>query len=164
MHKRPRDRFPIVRPVEKEIIYFNHLVSSTSIIHTNLYTATFPCTVENLRWDMMVYHESILTAVQVAGWAIVVVRHSEQNGDLSFANGDDFYTLANANVMAHGIEGTCFEVDPQLSAQTPTIVNSEGTSKTARKLQNGDRLVWIGKSTHVVGANMQGVVQFIIKS
>ena len=164
MHKRPRDRFPQTRPVEKGIRYVNHLVSSTGVAHTPLFRATYPCTIENLRWNFAFYHESIVAQVQIAGWAIVVVRSAEQNGDLSFTNNSNYYTLANANVMAHGIVGTCFETNPELAAQMPTIVNKEGKSLTARKFQKDDTLVWIGKSTNVAACNIQGVIQFIIKS
>lgn len=164
MHKRVRENFPKSRPVEKEIRYILKPTTSTTTIHTPLYDATFPCTVENLRWSFSLYHETILSQVQVTGWAIIVVRHAEQNGEISLTNNSDFYSLTNHNVMAHGIQGTAFETDPALAPQTPTVVNFEGVSKTARKLAIGDRLVWIGKSSHLLGGIMQGSIQFIIKS
>lgn len=157
---------PLARPVEKKVIFSHATGTSTATTWTDLYTCTFPCTLQNLRWDIIVYHNSAVAAYQRTGWVVVVEPDGTTPGSIIMANGSDFYNQTESFVLAHGLEGTAWnDTAPELeSAQGPTVVNSEGTSKTSRRLKPGDKVRMGWASSTVLGSLNSATVQFFIKA
>ncbi len=145
------------RPTDKELIYVNQ-TCTTSNVSTTMKTATFPCTIVGLRWNLTI-RSLISTASPTVNWIIVVVRDGNSANTISQSNGADMYT-PEQDVMAFG---TVTVADTDVG-QGPTIMHIQGTTKTMRKMQQGDLLQFITLASVANGAEALGVVQFFCKS
>ena len=162
MSKRRRTEFPVVtrsRPLAKELIAIaKDDVTSTQVV-TVFLTATFPCTITGLRWDLNFLQDGG-TGASAGHWCIAVVREGVTVDTLSLTDGATFFS-PEANVMAFGVN---------LGQATPaSTVNLKGASetgstKTMRKLQTGDTLQWVfvGTTTHT--QQVRGIIQFMCMS
>ena len=77
------------RPTDKELIYVSQQ-ATTANVATTLKTATFPCTIVGLRWNMV--FASTTAANNITNWIIVVVRDGNSANTISQSNGADMYT------------------------------------------------------------------------
>ncbi len=144
------------RPTDKELIYVSQTATTANTL-TTLKTATFPCTVVGLRWDMAI-RCIISTASATVNWIIVLVHDGNAANTISQSNGADMYTPEN-DVMAFGTA----DVNDN-DAVGPISVHVQGQTKTMRKMQQGDVLQFITISTVANAATVRGVVQFFCKS
>ncbi len=143
------------RPIDKELKVVNQTVS-TSLVTTTLKTTTFPCTVTGLRWSFGCRGNT--TSQAAIFWAIVVVPDGESANAPAISDGADFYT-PEQNVLAFG----AFRVsDVDAAVGGPAEYNTEGMTKSMRKLKSGDLLQFITIGD-AAGA-LDGVVQFFCKS
>jgi len=143
------------RPIDKELIVCSQ-TTTTSVVSTTLKTTTFPCTVVGLRWSLA--FSSVVASESVISWLIIVVKDGNSANTPSQSNGADMYT-PEQNVLAFGVV-----VVGSTGAATDQIQHIEGTTKTMRKLKQGDVLQLITLNSDVSGATLQGVVQFFCKS
>ncbi len=158
--RRFRQGIPLVRgsrrPTDKELIYVSQTATTANTV-TTLKTATFPCTVVGLRWSIS-FLSAIATSSPFVNWIIVIVRDGNSANTISQANGADMYTPEN-DVMAFG---TIMTGDSDLNG--PIVANISGTTKTMRKMQQGDLLQFITLSSAANSTTVRGVVQFFCKS
>lgn len=145
------------RPIDKELKVVLHGVTNT-LTNTALKTTTFPGTVTGLRWSMS-YENIISTDTSSAYWAIVVVPDGESANTPATSDGADFYT-PEQHVLAFGIV-TAEDSD---QGGGPITVNFEGSTKTMRKLKQGDTLNFIALGTAANCGGIRGIVQFFFKT
>ncbi len=145
----------VARPIDKELKAVANTVT-TSVTSTVLKTTTFPGTVVGLRWSMAL--KSLVASEVFAYWAIVVIPDGEAANTPAISDGADFYT-PEQNVLAFGhgsLNSTAVASDQ--------VMDFEGTTKTMRKLKQGDVLVCITFGSDVNGAGLNGVIQFFFKT
>ena len=151
--KRPR---AAPRPIDKELKVVNQ-TSTTSVTTTVLKTTTFPCTIVGLRWNMS--STSITANNTLLQWAIVLVQDGDSVNTPASSDGADFYT-PEQNVLAFGVS--------RLMANNATggniSWNWEGSTKTMRKMKQGDVLNFITLSDTANSISLDGIVQFFCKS
>jgi len=146
----------VQRPIDKELKVVN-LTATTTVASTTLKTTTFPGTVVGLRWSM---GTSALTAGDaLLQWAVVVVPDGEAVNTPSTTGGADFYT-PEQNVLAFGVARI------MNNAETGGNMNYnwEGTTKTMRKLKQGDVLAFLVFSDVANSQTVDGIVQFFFKT
>lgn len=141
------------RPIDKLLINISKDGLANSQTQTILTTATFPCTVVGLRWDIVMAQDAG-TGNAFVKWAIVVVRDGNAASTLATSDGSDTYT-PEQDVMTYG--------QVAIDNNTEAYRNS-GTTKTMRKLMGGDLLIFIalGSATNTVA--VRGVVQLFCKT
>ncbi len=144
------------RPVDKELVVTNQ-TCTTSAVATILKTTTFPCTVVGLRWSLAFVTASATAAVQV-NWMIVVVPDGEAVNTPVTSDGGDAYT-PEQNVMAFGVIRLS-----ESDLGGPVVVNIEGSTKSMRKLKQGDVLDLVTLCSDANGASLDGIVQFFCKT
>ncbi len=142
------------RPVDKILINVLHNNIDATQVTTVLVTATFPCTVTGLRWD--------LTLQQFAGvafgtyaWVIAIVRDGLTIPTLAISDGSTLYK-PEQDVLAfgHGMGAL---------AALGMLSKYNGSTKTMRKMMGGDRIIFIlvGEATNT--ASCEGCIQFFCK-
>lgn len=139
------------RPIDKQLKGVVQLLSSAAQTVSTLITATFPCTIVGIRWDLA--FRNAATAIPTYEWAIILVRDGVAAGTLALANNSDFYQ-PEQDVLAFG---TGFAIASQMESK------NTGHTKTMRKLMGGDQIQLIGISDAVDSITMIGVVQFFCK-
>lgn len=155
--RRPR-RFPrgaprARRPIAKELIAVNKDGVAGSQVATTLKTATFPCTVVGLRWDLTLYQDAG-TGTASGRWAIILIDDGDSANTLGVTDAGTFYQPEN-HVMAYGF----FSID-----NNTRPLSIMGSTKTMRKMQDGDILqfVIVGVATNTVA--LRGCVQYFCKT
>ncbi len=142
------------RPIDKQIIGVNKSVSTAQLV-TTLFTATFPCTVVGIRWDLSSLNS--IASTNTLLWALVLVKEGETVDTLGLADSAPLYN-PEQNVIAHGVH----LFPPAGVAGGPVSREEEGSTKSMRKLQGGDQLqlLFLASSASV---EVQGTVQFFCK-
>lgn len=148
---------PSKRPIDKELIAVSQTLTNSQS-STTLKTTTFPCTVVGLRWDLS-GSSSLTTGPSRADWAIVVVHDGLSESTMSTSDGSDFYT-PEQDVLAFG-SGRIMDAD---GGAGNLQVHWSGTTKTMRKLKQGDVLKVISLASNANAGVFQGIVQFFCKS
>ncbi len=140
------------RPIDKNIIVISKTAISATQQTTTLFTATFPCTVTGLRWD--------ISAVTGAGtapgnfvWAIVKVQQGDAANALAVSDAATMYA-PEQNVLVWGFANVVAE---DTIGQAATWRSS---TKIMRKLLGGDLLVFICKGEATNTTDARGAVQF----
>lgn len=156
--KRPRVMQTVAkRPIDKSLLAVNS-TANTSQTALALTTATFPCTVTGLRWDLNYLH-TITTGNATVFWSIVVVHDGLSPSTMSTSNGGDMYT-PEQDVLAFGV--LC---GADADAGTGNIqAKSIGNTKTMRKLKAGDSLQLLVLSSAANSGSFIGAIQFFCKS
>ncbi len=147
----------VARPIDKELKAVLQ-TATTTVVATTLKTTTFPGTVVGLRWSLGIA-SVIATSDSNVFWAIVVIPDGEAANTPAISDGADFYT-PEQNVLAFG-QGFVADTDV---GSGPRSITFDGTTKTMRKLKQGDILALISLSTVAVSAQVRGVVQFFFKT
>ncbi len=147
----------VARPIDKELKAVLQ-TATTTVVTTTLKTTTFPGTVVGLRWSLGIA-SVIATSDSNVFWAIVVIPDGEAANTPAISDGADFYT-PEQNVLAFG-QGFVADTDV---GSGPRSITFDGTTKTMRKLKQGDILALISLSTVAVSAQVRGVVQFFFKT
>lgn len=144
------------RPIDKSLVVINKTVG-TSQLETTLETATFPCTITGLRWDLM-SHSTLTTGNVVINWAIIIVKDGNSANTMATSDASSLYQ-PEQNVLAYGC-GIFPDAD---AGQGPIGRTWTGNTKTMRKLMAGDKLALIALATGA-SAPLYGAVQFFCKT
>lgn len=157
----PRDNIIITRgskrSIDKAIVVVNQTVT-TSQVETTLHLAAFPGTITGLRWDLGIVSLVNTSSPNIA-WAIVVARESLTASTLSLSNASTLYA-PEQDVLAYG---TTYSLDNDATGGPFTQQFTDKT-KTMRKLQCGDKLLFIALSNVAGAAGIFGGVQFFYKT
>lgn len=153
--KRQRVAMSAKRPIDKQLKSINLAVSNSSA-STTMYTATYPCTVTGLRWDVSAINKLTTGNIDVA-WAVVILRDGYSANSLGLATGE-FYT-PEGDVLCYG-RALLADID----ASAGNINRHwEGHTKTMRKLQAGDILAVLTVGDTANCADLNGVIQYFLK-
>ncbi len=140
------------RPINKQLVFVDRNAGSTQLT-TTLITATFPCTIVGLRWSIAI-DQSAGTGTAKGAWLIARVKESTTVSTMSFSNGASFYE-PEEEVMA-------FE-RWSIDNNTETKMFN-GDTKTMRKLQSGDQILFLALGVATDTSNIEGIVQFFCKT
>lgn len=121
---------------------------------TVLATATFPCTITGLRWNLAFSGEA--TNLSIHHWAIIIVRDGNAANTIATSDAADFYQ-PEQNVLAFGV-GMMAGLS---AAAGPFTIPYIGSTKTMRKLLLGDRIDFIVVANQAT--NLNGIVQMFCK-
>ncbi len=147
--------FASKRPIDKALInVFKSGVDGTQVT-TTLVTATFPCTVVGLRWDLSMLTDGGTTPGSY-GWAIVIVRDGVTVSTISLTDGGTFFA-PEQDVMAYG-SGVLQQID------IGSGHHYNGSTKTMRKLMGGDKLLFLFIGVATQTTLVRGTIQFFCKS
>lgn len=139
--KRPRMSMT-KRPIDKKLVNVFHGNPGTQV-STDLTTATFPCTITGLRWAIK---NSGLNNVH---WCIIVLRDGMTADTIATSDGSTLYN-PEQDVLAFGV-------------QKDDSMTAEGSTKTMRKLQGGDKIVFLSKAA-ASGGTTSGIIQLFCKT
>lgn len=156
--KRPRTTFQVSqkRPIDKSLIMVSQTAVSTTQLSTNLITATFPCTITGLRWNLG-FHNNSAAVQNTIYWAIVIVKDGNSANALAISDGSTFYE-PEQNIIAWG---SALLADTDIGGTTAH--NIEGSTKSMRKLMGGDTIQLIYRASDS-NMSIKGGVQFFCKS
>ncbi len=142
------------RPIDKQLIVVNKDGVDATQVTTTLITATFPCTITGLRWQIST-DRAAGTGTGQFYWAIVLVKDGNSANNLAVSDQATFYK-PEQNVLAFGVGA--------LEDEGPDSRLAEGSTKTMRKLMGGDALIFITKGVATNTTNFDAIVQFFCKS
>ncbi len=145
------------RPIDKNLVV-TKLQLTTAAATTTLKTITFPGTMTGLRW-VLNFRSNSAAASPVGSWVIVLVPEGDSINAISQTDGATMYN-PEQNVLAFGV----IAVADTDGTTGPRIMKVEGSTKTMRKLKSGDKLQLGTLSDTVTSINMDGVVQFFMKT
>ncbi len=155
--KRPREAFGATphtkRPIDKSLVAVLKATVDATQETTVLLTTTFPCTVVGLRWDIS-FDQDGGTGLAAYTWGIVVVRDGVTVDTLATSDAASFFN-PEENMLVFGA-GT---IDNNTQTKQHT-----GSTKTMRKMQGGDTLVYIHKGIATNTTGSRGVIQFFCKT
>ncbi len=115
-------------------------------------TATFPCTITGIRWDLSTTGDTDI--LDRMSWVIAVLRESDTVSTIAIGNNGDMY-VPEQNVIAFGmskIQGN------------DQVITWRGATKSMRKLMGGDRIIISALNSAAAGASLVGVVQFFCQT
>jgi len=142
------------RPIDKILLggFFSNMATQKE---APIVTATFPATFLGLRWNIAVHSTTgnNTDSHQAVSWAIVILR---QGGGTVPAVNYGAQTLGTyfqpeQNVLATGVIGMTFEKGS---------AHDSGETATMRKLQNGDKIMFVIKSDQAEN-NVNAYVQIV---
>ncbi len=141
------------RPVDKAIINITKAAVAGSQVSTTLFTTTFPCTIVGLRWHITMLQDAG-TGATFSNWCIIILRDGLTADTLATSDGSTLYN-PEQDVMTFGV----MQID-----NNTTTVSNVGETKTMRKMQGGDKLVWLGIGVATNTHTIRGTVQFFCKT
>ncbi len=149
------------RAINKQLVNTNISTIVAAQQATTLETFTFPVTLTGLRWDL-----TILRTAATAGvisrivWAIIMLPDSQTASTISLTNAGSMYQ-PEQHVLAYGT----FISDGVSAAGAAAHIRSfNGSSKTMRKLQSGDKLELITFGTATEEHELFGTIQWFEKT
>lgn len=142
-----------VRPIEKKLVSISKDNMAGTQVSTDLLTTTFPGTITGLRWDLE-YHQDGGTGPAIFYWALVIERDGVTVDNIGFSDAASFFN-PEQNCLAFG----CGSIDNNVQS-----FHVSGTTKTMRKMQDGDKLVFISVGVATNTCAVRGVIQFFLKS
>ncbi len=141
------------RPINKSMINVDKDGVDGTQVETVLITATFPGTMTGLRWNIH-FTQDAGTALCEWAWAIIIAYQDETIDTVGSTDAATFYAPEkNCLVMGRGA----------IENNEGTIIES-GKTKTMRKMQVGDRLVFLIKGVATNTTHCQGTIQFFMKT
>jgi len=142
------------RNIDKSLINVEVGAQTTVQSEISLITSTFPCTITGLRWDIKMA-QNAGTGTATGRWAVIISRDGSVINSLTTSSGSDLYE-PEQDVLMFGVWNI------QNKSNTADFV---GATKTMRKLQGGDKLIFLCKGlSDVQTVHVQGVIQFFCKT
>lgn len=143
------------RPIDKDLINIALANVGSTQQNVALKTATFPCTITGIRWDLNIFKDGG-TGHCRGFWAIVRVEDGLAANTISLTNGASAYQ-PEQQVLAFGTYG--------FADSTDVYVKDQGNTKTMRKLMGGDSIRFIMLGIGTAGTvTVGGTIQFFCKS
>lgn len=146
------------RPIDKNLIMVAKTVTTTQA-STNLVTATFPCTVTGLRWDLTYRQSAANSSATSVVWAVVRVKDGLSASTMSTSDGSDLYA-PEQEVLTYGTS----TFPPGTSGAGAITYHWSDSTKTMRKLMGGDKISLIVLSDVASSGSLFGCVQLFCKS
>jgi len=145
------------RPIDKQLKAIKITTANAAQDATTLITATFPGTITGLRWVLDFSNADGANGCEYC-WAIVHTKDGNDANDFATSDAADFYA-PEQNVLAFGL-GTL-----GVTTNGESIASVEGSTKTMRKLKQGDEILFLVKNLGSgTSLKTSGVVQFFNKT
>ncbi len=142
------------RPIDKNLVFVAKSAVDATQVSTTLITATFPCTITGLRWQIAT-DRAAGTGAASFYWAIILVKDGNSANAIAISDGATFYE-PEQNVLAFGLG--------VLEDEGPDSMLAVGSTKTMRKLMGGDTIVFIVRGVATNTTNLDAIIQFFCKS
>jgi len=154
MSKRRRISRRAARPIDKQIVTLNHVAgiqkeTQLMIVQAGARTLT------GVRWNFNIISNTN-TANPDFWWAIVIVKDGEVANPLDIGDQQQTY-VPEQNVLAFGSR-----VGINLSTAADLVQHIEGSTKSMRKMMEGDKLFFISTTSVASGWILNGAVQFFM--
>lgn len=151
---------PVGRPsrVDKRLIGIVKSPLGTTQLATVLITATFPCTITGIRWDLD-FLNILTTGSPSFNWAIVRVKDGVTVSVMAVSDAGTFYS-PEQELIAFGIA----HVADGDGTVGPMIKHFSGSTKSMRKLMGGDTLQFICDADSAAAVNVKGIIQFFCRT
>ncbi len=146
------------RPIDKEIRNITITNAGSTQRQTILKTTTFPCTIVGLRW-VFTFNNAITTNDDTFYWAIIILHDGNTANTIGTSDGGDFYT-PERDVMAFGVT----RVSDLDATQGTGPVTIQGSTKSMRKMAQGDQLAFIVLGLTGTAQTVRGSVQYFCKT
>lgn len=145
------------RPIDKDLVVIKKDGVAASQVATVLKTATFPCTITGIRWDLDISQDAAAGSTTNLFWAIVIVRDGNSASTLATSDASSLYQ-PEQDVLAFGCALGAYTNGDVRTAE------NRGSTKTMRKMMAGDALhfIAIGQATQTHA--IRGIVQFFCKT
>jgi len=146
------------RPIDKRLVYVLKTSISDTQVGSTLITATYPFTLTGLRWAFEAHAGSV--AANTLSWAIVRVKDGNTASNIGQGDASNFYT-PEQEVLAFGQ----VYVQDNDAGTGPANHRIEGSTKTMRRIANGDTVQFIikGATASALGS-FSGIIQFFGKT
>ncbi len=141
------------RPTDKKIIAVLKAGIDGTQVATTLITATFPCTIQGLRWVLNLTQDAG-TGTAFTNWAIVILRDGLTQPTIASTDGATFYQP----------EQDCIVFGSNTIDNNVQSWHLEGHTKSMRKLMGGDKIVFIIVGSATNTTRCDGSIQFFCKS
>lgn len=145
------------RPINKEIVGIVNTASSAAQSEQQVWITTYPATIVGIRWEMSAI--SNIPSTNTSWWALVVVREGDTPNIAGLGPGTTLYK-PEQDVMTWDI----MTLASNTSTAGPVTHHQSGSTKTMRRLQGGDKIVFITDADQVNATLYKGFFQFFIKS
>ena len=155
-HKRARTGFTgggHKRPINKSLIAVQQSGNNATDTSSQLFATTFPCTITGLRWSLAITQDAGAGTAFIH-WAIILVKAGVTQDTLAITDGASFFD-PETNCLVFGAATIANNVDSKIM---------EGSTKTMRKMQGGDALVFVAKGSATNTSRIDGVIQFFCKT
>lgn len=141
------------RPIDKKLVAIaTNAIAATQDV-TQLISATFPCTITGLRWNLS-FIQDAGTGACVIHWAIVIVRDGVTIDTLGVSSAAVFFNP----------EQNCLVFGAAMIDNNTQSKDFNGSTKTMRKLMGGDTLQFIHLGVATQTSGCRGVIQFFCKT
>lgn len=155
------------RPIDKQIINVTTAAfGQTQAITTIRPGATFPGTITGIRWRLQLQTNAVAANADtvLVTWVLVRLRDGVVASTISQTNASTMYA-PEQDVIVCGTIGGKLPLDSIAPEGWNQSWFDEGTTKTMRKLQNGDQIVLIYKSSNTpVNHFLAGFFEFFYKT
>lgn len=148
------------RPIDKKLVIINlgNIVAAQQTVYL-IQTAAFPGTITGIRWNLTLSRTTFGAGTYSAcNWVIVVVPAGTAISTTQIGAGSSLYD-PEQNVLAFG----CYA-----SIQSAYVSNCqkhfEGSTKSMRKLKNGDNLLFAIAGTAIESHAIFGTIQWFYKT
>lgn len=145
--------FHTKRPINKSLIAVQQAGNTATDKSSTLFATTFPCTITGLRWDIA-FTQDGGTGTAFIHWAIIIVRAGVTQDTLSITDGASFFD-PESNCLVFGADTIANNVESK---------HHSGSTKTMRKMQGGDSLIFVAKGSATNTSRADGVIQFFCKT
>ncbi len=145
--------FHTKRPINKSLIAVQQAGNTATDKSSTLFTTTFPCTITGLRWDLS-FSQDGGAGLAFIHWAIILVRAGVTQDTLSITDGSSFFD-PESNCLVFG----SFTIENSTETK-----HAFGSTKTMRKLQGGDLLIFVAKGSATNTSRVDGIIQFFCKT
>ena len=137
------------RPIDKQVVFVSLSGMDATQQTAVLMTATFPCTLTGIRWELS-FCRTAGTGLCQGNWALVVEKEGNVVDTLATANTTSLYD-PEQNILTFGTWAW-------LGTDNVGAKNESGNTKTMRKMQIGDRLIFIGKGVATETSYVRGSI------
>ena len=140
------------RPVDKQLIVVNFSAVGAAQVSNTLFTFGQAVTIVGLRWEFGIVQDAGVGTSRHS-WVIVIVRDGDTLRTINAANNTQMYSPEQAVMVFGGSRGVDNDSKQHYS----------GSTKTGRKVQIGDSIIWamIGEATDTSSVN--GAIQFFLR-
>jgi len=156
------------RPIDKQLVDGYLALTGTASKYIKIYPfsgdggVTFPGTLTGFRWTISSVNRDEANA-NLTRWAIVKCREGLIPNALNNHGGG---TVSSCGTMYAPEQDVIAWGQNTLNSglDFPSLINNEGSTKSMRKMQNGDALYFVANDTSAAASGIMFIIQFFYKT